>query len=195
MNKSKSAVSSIAFASLTAAMLIALSTTVLASYPGHVRSMVIGTLAYIFMSGIVVFSKQNNKQAGIAGALASLTFVGAHVLIEASLFSSIGMASVTNPFGYAAIAAFLLAGFTYVVNKVRHLAQLTLYINGLMTAGITLVYYHVASLAPIRGSLLFFIHLHLYWLGRSVNTVFKCLKQSAHADKLLSISRIVKLPF
>lgn len=161
MNKSKSAVSSIAFASLTAAMLIALSTTVLASYPGHVRSMVIGTLAYIFMSGIVVFSKQNNKQAGIAGALASLTFVGAHVLIEASLFSSIGMASVTNPFGYAAIAAFLLAGVTYIMNKVRHLAQLALYINGLMTAGITLVYYHVASLAPIRGSLLFFIPFSL----------------------------------
>lgn len=157
MKKSKPALLSIGFSSLTAAMLIALSTTVLASYPDHVRSMVIGTLAYIFMSGIVVFSKQDNKQAGIAGALASLTFVGAHVLIEASLFSTIGLASVTNPFGYAAIAAFLLAGVTYIMNKVRHLAQLTLYINGLMTAGITLVYYHVASLAPIRGSLLFFI--------------------------------------
>ena len=157
MEKTKSALSSIGFISLTSAMLIALSTTVLSSYPDHVRSMVIGTLAYIFMSGIVVFSKQDNKQAGIAGALASLTFIGAHVLIEASLFSTIGLASVTNPFGYAAIAAFLLAGVTYIMNKVRHLAQFTLYINGLMTAGITLVYYHVASLAPIRASLLFFI--------------------------------------
>lgn len=185
MNKSRSTLASLAFVSLASVMFIALFSAVLPAYSNHGRSMVIGTLAYIIMSGIVVFASKDSKQLGIAGALASLTFVGAHVLIEASLFSTMGMASVTNPFGYAAIAAFLLAGFTYVVNKVRHLAQLTLYINGLMTAGITLVYYHVASLAPVRGSLLFFIPftLVLAWTiaqyGIQVSNAISTRRQTA----------------
>ncbi|MDZ7836374.1 MAG: hypothetical protein U5K84_14585 [Alkalibacterium sp.] len=150
MKKSRSIITSFSFVSLAVTMFIALSTAVLPAYSAHGRSMIIGTLAYIFMSGIVIFASVNSKELGIAGAFASLTFVGAHVLIEASLFSTIGLASVTNPFGYAAIAAFLLAGMTYIMNKARRLAQFTLYINGLMTAGITLVYYHVASLAPVQ---------------------------------------------
>ena len=153
----------------------------------RLREMVVVVVrdAYLHSHGRYEFSEQNHKQAGIAGALASLAFVGIHVLTEARLFSTMGLVSVTNPFGYAAIAAFLLADVTYIMNKVRHLAQLTLYINGSMTAGITLVYYHVASLAPIRGSLLFFIPFTavLIWTiaqyGVQVSSALKTRRQSA----------------
>lgn len=185
MKKSRPIVASLAFVSLSAILFSSLFSAIIPAYSNHSRSMIIGVLAYILMSGIVVFASSNSKQLGLTGALASLTFVGAHVLIEASLFSTMGIASVTNPIGYAAIAAFLLAGFTYVVNKVRHLAHLTLYINGLMTAGITLVYYHVASLAPVRESLLFFIPftLVLAWTvaqyGIQVSSTIQTRRQTA----------------
>jgi len=185
LKKSYSIIASLAFVSLAVTQLIALSSAVLPAYPEHGRSMIVGTLAYIFMSGIVIFASASSKQLGMAGALASLVFIGSHIFIEARLFSTIGLASVTSPFGYAAIAAFLLAGSTYIMNKARRLAQFTLYINGLMTAGITLVYYHVASLAPVRESLLFFIPftLVLAWTvaqyGVQVSKAVKTRKQLA----------------
>ncbi|WP_423190196.1 hypothetical protein ACO1PF_04800 [Alkalibacterium sp. f15] len=187
MKKSQSILASLAFVSLAVVMFIALSSAVLPAYSDHGRSMVVGTLAYIFMSGIVIFASQKSKQLGIAGVLASLTFIGAHILIEASLFSTIGLASVTNPFGYAALTAFVLAGVSYVMSKLRVLSQLTLYINGFMTTGITLVYYHVASLAPVRGSLLFFIPftLFLVWTvaqyGVQVSQAVKTRRQTQAA--------------
>ncbi|MFO8069255.1 MAG: hypothetical protein R6U02_04615, partial [Alkalibacterium sp.] len=89
--------------------------------------------------------------------------------------------------GYAALTAFVLAGVSYVMSKLRVLSQLTLYINGFMTSGVTLVYYHVASLAPVRGSLLFFIPfiLFLVWTvaqyGVQVSEAVKAHRQTQSA--------------
>ncbi|SFC62338.1 hypothetical protein SAMN04488102_11414 [Alkalibacterium subtropicum] len=185
MKNTRSIVSSLLFFSLAVIMFLALSSAVLPAYATHGRSMIIGTLAYIIMSGMVIFSSVNSRGLSIAGALASFTFIGAHTFIEANLFSTIGLASLTNPFGYAAIAAFLLAGATYIMNKVGGSAQLSLYVNGLMTAGITLVYYHVASLAPVRTSVLFFVPFTflLIWTvvqyGIHVSEAVKTSKQFA----------------
>jgi hypothetical protein len=96
-----------------------------------------------------------------------------------------GIAAVTNPFGYAAVAALILAGLAFVVSKVKALENISLYVNGFMTTGVTLVYYHVASLAPIRASLLFFIPFTLFFAwtvaqyGMQVSEVVKTRRQTA----------------
>ncbi|WP_225744886.1 hypothetical protein [Marinilactibacillus sp. Marseille-P9653] len=185
MKKSNSALLALIFTALASMMLIALLKDILPTYADHGRSMVVGTLAYITMGGIVILSSFKNEQLGEAGLITTLGFVLTHILIEARLFSSIGVSGVTNPFGYAAIGAFLLAGAAYVVSKVRFLSQLTLYVNGLMVGGTTLVYYHVASLAPIRGSILFFVPFTLFCLwtvtqyGLQVSRAFKTRLQTA----------------
>lgn len=185
MKKSHSIILALTFTALASIMLFALLKDVLPAYANHGSSMVVGTLAYITMGGIVILSSLKNKQLGGAGVIATLGFVFSHILIEARLFSSIGISGVTNPFGYAAIGALLLAGASYLVSKVHFLSQLTLYVNGLMVAGTTLVYYHVASLAPIRESFLFFVPFTLFCIwtvtqyGLQVSQAFKTRLQPA----------------
>lgn len=174
-----------ALSAIVTIMLIALLTDILPVYSEHVRSMIVGTLAYIAMGGIVLSKPLNNKHVAIALGIMSVGFIAAHILIEAALFSSIGIVAVTNPFGYAAIAAFVLAGIAYLVSRVKTLENVSLYINGFMTAGVTLVYYHVASLAPVRGSLLFFIPFTLFFIwtvgqyGVQVSAVVKTRRLAA----------------
>lgn len=148
---------------LVSVMLIALMSDILPAYSEHGRSMIVGTLAYIAMGAIVVSKPLNNKHIAAASGIASVGFIAAHILIEAALFSTMGIAAVTNPFGYAAIAAFVLAGAAFAFSKFTSFSNLSLYINGFMTAGVTLVYYHVASLAPVRASLMFFIPFTLFF--------------------------------
>ncbi|MCC5893992.1 MAG: hypothetical protein JJU16_00890 [Alkalibacterium sp.] len=170
---------------LVTTMLIALLTDILPVYSEHGRSMIVGTLAYIAMGGIVLSKPLNNKHIAIASGMMSVGFIAAHILIEAALFSTIGIAAVTSPFGYAAIAAFLLAGVAYLINRVKSLENISLYINGFMTAGVTLVYYHVASLAPVRASVLFFVPFTLFFAwtvgqyGLEVSQAFKTRRQTA----------------
>lgn len=174
-----------ALSALVSFMLIALFTDILPVYNEHSRSMIVGTLAYVAMGGIVLSKPLNNKHIAIASGIMSVGFIAAHILIEATLFSSIGVAAVTNPFGYAAIAAFILAGAAYLVSRVKTLENVSLYINGFMTAGVTLVYYHVASLAPVRASVLFFIPFTLFFVwtvaqfGVQVSDVIKTRRQTA----------------
>lgn len=185
MNKLNKKSLLLALSAITTLMLIALLTDILPVYSEHGRSMIIGTLAYIAMGGIVISKPLNNKHIAIVSGLMSVAFIGTHILIEAALFSSIGIAAITNPFGYAAIAAFALAGIAYLVSRVKTLDNFSLYINGFMTAGITLVYYHVASLAPVRASVLFFVPFTLFFVwtvaqyGLEVSQAFKTRRQTA----------------
>lgn len=166
-------------------MLVALLKDVLPAYSEHGRSMIVGTLAYIAMGGIVLSKPLDNKHVAAVSGIMSAGFIGTHVLIEAALFSTMGIAAVTNPFGYAAVAALILAGLAFVVSKVKALENISLYVNGFMTTGVTLVYYHVASLAPIRSSLLFFIPFTLFFAwtvaqyGMQVSEVVKTRRQTA----------------
>ncbi len=166
-------------------MLVALLKDVLPAYSEHGRSMIVGTLAYIAMGGIVLSKPLDNKHVAAVSGIMSAGFIGAHILIEATLFSTMGIAAVTNPFGYAAVAALILAGLAFVVSKVKALENISLYVNGFMTTGVTLVYYHVASLAPIRASLLFFIPFTLFFAwtvaqyGMQVSEVVKTRRQTA----------------
>lgn len=170
---------------LVTMLLIALFTELMPTYSEHGRSMLVGTLAYIAMGGIVISKPMNNKHIAIVSGIMSVGFIATHILIEAALFSSIGIAAVTSVFGYAAIAAFVLAGAAYLVSRFKSLENFSLYINGFMTTGVTLVYYHVASLAPVRSSALFFIPFTLFFVwtvaqyGLEVSEVFKTRRQTA----------------
>lgn len=170
---------------VTTLMLVALITDVLPVYSEHGRSMIVGTLAYIAMGGIVLSKPLDNKHVAAVSGIMSAGFIAAHILIEAALFSTMGIAAVTNPFGYAAVAALILTGLAFVVSKVKALENISLYVNGFMTTGVTLVYYHVASLAPIRSSLLFFIPFTLFFAwtvaqyGMQVSEVVKTRRQTA----------------
>ncbi len=166
-------------------MLAALLTDVLPVYSEHGRSMIVGTLAYIAMGGIVLSKPLDNKHVAAVSGIMSAGCIAAHILIEAALFSTMGIAAVTNPFGYAAVAALILAGLAFVVSKVKALENISLYVNGFMTTGVTLVYYHVAALAPIRASILFFIPFTLFFAwtvaqyGMQVSEVVKTRRQTA----------------
>lgn len=186
MNKINTKTVLVALSAIITVMLIALLTDILPVYSDHGRSMVVGTLAYIAMGGIVLSKPLNNKHIAIASGIMSIVFIGTHILIEAALFSTIGIVAVTNPFGYAAIAAFALAGLAYLVSRFKTLDNFSLYINGFMTTGVTLVYYHVASLAPIRASVLFFVPFTLFFawtIGQyalEVSEAVKSRKQTAN---------------
>lgn len=154
-----------AFLLASVAMLVALNGGISAVYAEHSRSMVVGTLAYIAMSGIVLSGSLKNKKAKVTAAITAVMFILTHILIEASLFSTIGVSLLTGTFGYLAIAAFAVAGLAWLAKKVTIHPALTLTFNGSMTAAVSFVYYHVASLDPIRSSALFFVPftLMLVW--------------------------------
>ncbi|GAB2497784.1 hypothetical protein GCM10008929_18320 [Alkalibacterium psychrotolerans] len=175
----------VALSALVTLMLVALVRDVLPAYSEHGRSMIIGTLAYVAMGGIVLAKPLNNKHIAAVSGIMSAVFIGTHILIEAALFSTIGLAAVTNPFGYAAVAALLLAGAAYLIGKVKAFENVSLYVNGFMTTGVTLVFYHVASLAPVRASLLFFIPFALFFawtvaqFGLQVSQAIQTRRQTA----------------
>lgn len=153
-----------AFSVLLIAMLVGLVVNVVPAFPAHGGSMVIGTLSYVAMAGIVLASKFENKQFSIASGIAGVVFAASHIFTEMNLFARAGLTSVTNPFGYAAVGAFILAGIIFGLNKVKNHSYALTGVNGLMTAGVTFVFYHVASIAAVRESMLFFVPFTLLFV-------------------------------
>lgn len=146
-----------AFSLLVLAMLAGLMNQVVPAFPEHGGSMVVGTLAYVAMAVLVLTAKLDNKHIAAASGIAGVGFVATHIFASMNLFTTLGLADITHTFGYAAVGSFVLAAIVFALNKVKETSLVMVGVSGLMTTGVFFTYYHVAAMAAVRASIVFFV--------------------------------------
>lgn len=177
----KKMVSLFAFVILSVVMIFGLVRSVVPQFPEHGFSMIIGVLAYLSMVIIVLTSEWKHSLSTAVAGLSGVVLIALHLLAEMSIIAAIRFPAMTNPYGYAALAAFLVAliirGLSYIDqwNKIRQ------YVHGVMTIGIGFTYWHVASIGVIATSWMFIIPftLLLIWTLVHFTTVVVMKKKRA----------------
>lgn len=185
MKKNHSMYLVVGFSLLVLAMLAGLVNQVVPAFPEHAGSMVIGTLAYVAMAVLVLTAKLENKHIATASGIAGVAFIATHIFASMNLFTTVGVTEVTHSFGYAAVGAFVLAAIVFGMKKVKENNTVMLGVSGLMSTGVFFTYYHVAAMAAVRSSILFFVPftvLFAWTIGQfavQVAEVVKARKQVA----------------
>lgn len=164
-----------AFFILSFGVFVGLMIDIIPAFPEHGVSMIIGSIAYIAMLGIVLtISFENNVYSLLSGIIGTV-FAGAHIFQSGSFFSIRIGTPITHLFGYFAAAALFCSGI-YALRKTAQWSNKKIWVSGSMTAGITFVFWHVASIEVLRGSFLFFgpFTLLFFWtIGQFANQVFQ----------------------
>ncbi|MCC5894783.1 MAG: hypothetical protein JJU16_04915 [Alkalibacterium sp.] len=145
------------FSLLSLSMFWGLFRTVIPVFPTHSLSMVVGVLAYLSLSFIILTSEWKNQVASIAAGASGMLLVVFHLAAEMNLIAAIRFPAMTNPFGYAALAAFLVALAMKGISMIDQWRRVSQYIHGVLTIGVGFVYWHVASIGVVAASWLFFI--------------------------------------
>lgn len=145
------------FIVLSVITLVGLVRSVIPAFPDHSFSMTVGVLAYLSMIAIVLTSEWKHSLFSAAAGFSGIVLIGLHLLAEMSLIAAIRFPAVTNPFGYAALVAFLTAVIMKGLSYIDQWQKVRQYIHGVITIGIGFIYWHVASIGIIATSWLFFI--------------------------------------
>lgn len=142
---------------LSVVMLVGLIRSVIPHFPEHSFSMIVGILAYLSMVVIVLTSEWKHSLFSAAAGFSGVVLIGLHLLAEMSIIAAIRFPAMTNPFGYAALAAFLVAAVMKGLSYIDQWQKVRQYIHGVMTIGIGFIYWHVASIGVIATSWTFMI--------------------------------------
>lgn len=131
--------------------------SIIPAYPEHSFSMIVGVLAYLFMAFIILTSEWKKQIISTLSGLAGALLIGFHLVAEMNLIAAIRFPAMTNPFGYAALAAFLIALIMKGLSLIDQWQKVRLYIHGVLTIGIGFVYWHVASIGAVTTAWVFFL--------------------------------------
>lgn len=166
---------------LSVVMLVGLIRSVIPHFPEHSFSMIVGSLSYLLMVAIVLTSEWKYSLFSTVAIFSGAGFISLHLLLEMSIISAIRFPAMTNPFGYAALAAFLVAAVMKGLSYIDQWQKIRQYIHGIMTIGIGFIYWHVASIGVIATSWTFMIPftLLLIWTLVHFTTVIVLEKKKA----------------
>lgn len=178
---SKKLVSLLAFVGLSVLMMLGLILSVIPQFPEHGFSMIVGVLAYLSMVIIVLTSEWKHTLSTAAAGLSGVVLIVLHLLAEMSIIAAIRFPAMTNPYGYAALAAFLIALIIKGLSFIDQWSKIRQYINGVMTVGVGFTYWHVASIGVVATSWLFIVPftLLLIWTLVHFTTVVVMKKKRA----------------
>lgn len=150
------------FIVLSVIMMVGLVRSVIPEFPEHSFSMIVGVLAYLSMVFIVLTSEWQHSLFSAGAAFSGIVLIGLHLLAEMSIIAAIRFPALTNPFGYAALAAFLIALIMKGLSYIDQWQKIRQYIHGVLTIGIGFIYWHVASIGIIATSWMFIIPFTLF---------------------------------
>lgn len=145
------------FALLTLTMFVGLFRFVVPVFPDHSLSMIVGVLAYLSLSFIILTSEWKRKFATAFAGVTGAVMIGFHLIAEMSLIAAIRFPAMTNPFGYAALAAFITALIMNALSRIDQWSRIRQYVHGVLTIGVGFVYWHVASIGIVATTWLFMI--------------------------------------
>lgn len=165
---------------LSVVMIAGLVRSVIPHFPEHSFSMLVGILAYLSMVVIVLTSEWTHSISSVAAGFFGVVLIGLHLLAEMSITAAIRFPAMTNPFGYAALAAFLVAAVMKGLSYIDQWQKVSHYIHGVMTIGVGFIYWHVASIGAIATSWAFMIPftLLLVWTLVHFTTVIVLEKKN-----------------
>ncbi len=171
----KNAPTKIGLSLLTLFMIVGLFTELLPRYSVHHSSMIIGTIAYVSMVVLAWFSNDTSRFTIKFLTLAVASFATFHIVSEILFLQSLTFLMITSVLGYAALAVFVLAIATKLMNLVSQGPLSSLIVNGLLTMSTILVYWHVASINVVQSSLVFFVPFTLLGLSTIIQFAYRLI--------------------
>lgn len=145
------------FSSLSLIMFWGLFRSIIPVFPEHSSSMIVGVLAYLALIFIVLTSEWKNQGVSTTAGMAGVLLIAIHLVFEMNMIAAIRFPALTNPFGYAALAAFLIALIMKELSMIDQWQTIRQYVHGVMTIGAGFVYWHVASIGIVTTTWTFFI--------------------------------------
>lgn len=170
------------FILLSMMIFVGLFRSVIPVFPDHSLSMIVGVLAYLSLSFIVLTSEWKQKIATAFAGVTGAVMIGFHLMAEMSLIAAIRFPAMTNPFGYAALAAFITALVMKVLSRIDQWSRIRQYVHGVLTIGVGFVYWHVASIGIVATTWLFivpFTAILVWTLYHFVSVIILNRKKSA----------------